>query len=153
MTHSFPTRRASDLQDAFARLAGVGRRTELAKPAAYLQRIARNLLADRARNRHARAAFVPLEDWDAEAAPEQENALVASDTLRLYEAAIAGLPERTRMVFLLQRADDLTYRQIANRIAVPLWPVAYHMTSAIAHLDRSLSEQYPTLMYTHTNPS
>src|SRR3546814_2617819 len=51
----------------------------------------------RARNRHAREAFVPLEDWDAEAAPEQENALVASDTLRLYEAAIAGLPERTRM--------------------------------------------------------
>src|SRR3546814_4840407 len=97
MTHSFPTRRASDLQDAFARLAGVGRLTELANPAAYLQRIARNLLADRARNRHAREAFVPLEDWDAEAAPEQENALVASDTLRLYEAAIAGLPERTRM--------------------------------------------------------
>src|SRR3546814_3791082 len=74
----FPYRRSSDL------------------PAAYLQRIARNLLADRARNRHAREAFVPLEDWDAEAAPEQENALVASDTLRLYEAPIAGLPERKR---------------------------------------------------------
>src|SRR3546814_16557848 len=108
MTHSFPTRRASDLQDAFARLAGVGRLTELANPPAYLQRIARNLLADRARNRHAREAFVPLEDWDAEAAPAQDNALVAGYTLRPHEEAIDVLPTSQRMGFLLQRAEPPT---------------------------------------------
>lgn len=133
---------APDLvQDAFARLAGVGRLTELANPAAYLQRIARNLLVDRARARHTHNAFVPLEEWDAETPPAQEDALFASDTLRLYEAAIAGLPERTQMVFLLQRADDLTYRQIAKRLGVTLWTVEYHMKRAITHLDRMLDEQ------------
>jgi RNA polymerase sigma-70 factor (ECF subfamily) len=132
---------APDLvQDAFARLAGVGRLSELANPAAYLQRIARNLLADRARNRHVRDAFVPLEEWDAETPPAQEDALVASDMLRLYEAAIAELPERTRMVFLLQRADDLTYRQIAKRLGVTLWTVEYHMKRAITHLDQMLDQ-------------
>ena len=132
---------APDLvQDAFARLAGVGRLTELANPAAYLQRIARNLLADRARNPHVREAFVPLEEWDAQATPKQEDALVADDMLRRYEAAIAEMPERTRMVFLLHRADDLTYRQIAKRLGVKLWTVEYHMKRALTHLDRMLDE-------------
>ena len=85
--------------------------------------------------------FVPLEAWDAETPPAQEDALVACDTLRLYEHAIAGLPERTRIVFLLHRADDLTYRQIAKRLGVTVWTVEYHMKCAIAHLDRMLDDQ------------
>lgn len=133
---------APDLvHDAFARLAGAGRFPDLDNPAAYLQRIARNLLTDRARSRPEREAFVPLEDWDAETPPAQEDALVASDTLKRYEQAIADLPDRTRMVFLLHRADDLTYRQIAKRLGVTLWTVEYHMKRAITHLDRMLDDQ------------
>lgn len=129
------------VQDAFARLAGAGRLPDLINPAAYLQRIARNLVADRARDRHAQEVFVPLEEWDAETPPTQEHALVANDMLRRYEQVIAGLPERTRMVFLLQRADDMTYRQIAKRLGVTLWTVEYHMKRAITHLDRMLDDQ------------
>src|SRR3546814_17625175 len=86
-----------------------------------------------------------ISDWSSDVCSSdlQENALVASDTLRLYEAAIAGLPERTRMVFLLQRADDLTYRQIAKRLGVTLWTVEYHMKRAITHLDRMLADKSP----------
>lgn len=133
---------APDLvHDAFARLAGIGSLAELVNPAAYLQRIARNLLVDRARRSTAPAAFVPLDDCDAETPAAQEDALEAQDLLRRYEDAIAGLPDRTRTIFLLHRADDLTYRQIARHMGVTVWTVEYHMKRAILHLAQMLDDQ------------
>lgn len=40
------------------------------------------------------------------------------DMLALYEAAVDELPPLTRLVFLLHRVDDLSYRQIADRLAI-----------------------------------
>lgn len=128
------------VHDAFARLAGVGSLGGLINPAAYLQRITRNLLVDRAR-RAAPVTLVGLEEWDAEAPAAQEEALVAEDLLQRYEDAIAGLPERTRTIFLLHRADDLTYRQIARRLGVTVWTVEYHMKRGILHLARTLDAE------------
>ncbi len=132
---------APDLvQEAFARLAAIGRFADLANPAAYLQRIARNILADRAHSHIRDTLHVELTEWDAAAAPEQEQALHVEDLLRTFEEAISALPERTRTIFLLQRADGLTYRQISARLGVSLWAVEHHMKRALAHLDRALSE-------------
>ncbi|WP_354289365.1 RNA polymerase sigma factor [Sphingomonas sp. UYEF23] len=136
------TQTAADLvHDAFARLAHSGRLPDILNPAAYLQRIARNLLVDRSRAPMARETFVPLEEWDARTSPTQEDGLLAQDLLRCYEAAIATLPERTRMVFLLHRADELTYSQIASRLEMRFCNVQYHMKQALAHLDRALDER------------
>ncbi|TPG51760.1 RNA polymerase sigma factor [Sphingomonas glacialis] len=131
---------APDLvQDAFVRFASAEHVPNLVNPAAYLQRIARNLLIDRARRAQEREVFVPLEEWDAGTPPDQEDTLVVRDALRRYEEAIAALPERTRLVFLLKRADDLTYPQIAKRLGITLWTVQYHMKRALTHLDRTLN--------------
>lgn len=128
---------ADMVQDAFTRLAGFPRLGDLANPAAYLQRIARNLVVDRARRRKTREILhVPLDDWDGEVQPVQEEAIVAKDILRLYERAMAELPERTRTIFLLQRVEGMTYRQIARKLDVTLWTVEHHMKRAIAHIDR-----------------
>lgn len=131
---------ASDLvQDAFVRFASAEQVPNLLNPAAYLQRIARNLLIDRARTPQSQHVFIPLEEWDAELPPDQEETLVARELLRRYEEAIAALPERTRMVILLHRADDLTYPQIAKRLGITFWTVQYHMKRALTHLDRMLN--------------
>lgn len=133
---------APDLvQDAFVRLATTGGVRDLANPAAYLQRIARNLLTDRSRRRAGREALqVPLADWDEAVPAAQEDELIASQTLRLYEDAIADLPEKTRTIFLMQRTQDMTYRAIADRLGVTLWTVEHHMKQALSHLDRRLGE-------------
>ncbi|MEG3178258.1 RNA polymerase sigma factor [Sphingomonas sp. RB3P16] len=131
---------APDLvQDTFVRFASAEPVPNLLNPAAYLQRIARNLLIDRARRPQSQGVFVPLEEWDAATSPDQEGALDERDTLRRYEDAIAALPERTRMVFLLHRADDLTYPQIAKRLGITFWTVQYHMKRALTHLDQTLN--------------
>lgn len=129
---------ADDLvQDVFVRLAGLPRLSDLANPAAYLQRIARNLVVDRSRRRKTRDIFyVPLDDWDGEVEATQEVTMVAEDMLKLYERAMDELPERTRTIFLLQRVEGMTYRQIARKLDVTLWTVEHHMKRAIAHIDR-----------------
>lgn len=136
---------ASDMvQDAFVRLAGAAKRAELANPAAYLQRIARNLLFDRARGRE-KAEFcrhVSLDDgWDLAVPPDQEMALEARDLLARYEAAVSGLTEKTRRVFLLHRAQGLTYKDIQLRLGISMGTVEYHMMRAIAHIDRVMGAE------------
>ncbi|NJS13645.1 MAG: hypothetical protein HC788_02295 [Sphingopyxis sp.] len=43
---------------------------------------------------------------------------MTQDMLALYEAAVDELPPLTRLVFLLHRVDDLSYGQIADRLAI-----------------------------------
>lgn len=136
---------ASDLvQDAFVRLAGAVRRADLANPAAYLQRIARNLLFDRARRREYSgfSQHVSLDDgWDLEIPPNQERALEAQDLLARYEAAVGGLTEKTRNVFLLHRVQELTYREIQQRLGISMSTVEYHMMRAIAYIDQAMGDE------------
>jgi len=133
---------ASDLvQDSFVRLVSVYN-AGLGNPAAYLQRIARNLVFDRFR-REGRSpvdADLPLHDCDVAIPPMQEEGLTARDLLRLYETAIKGLSDKTRTVFLLSRVEGLTYEAIRLRLGISMGTVEYHMMRAIAHVDRVLEE-------------
>lgn len=126
---------APDLvQEVFARAAGSRQAGALANPAAFLTRIARNLLIDRARRRQANNVILfPLDEArDEVVQPEQDIALQASDLQRAYEQAIDRLPEKTRRVFLMSRAENLTYRQISEELGITVATVEYHMMRAIA---------------------
>lgn len=124
---------AADLvQDSFLKMVAAPR-TGLANPAAYLQRIARNLLADRFRKgqRQGRRDHISLDECDVAVPPVQEE-------LYRYEQAVAGLSEKTRVVFLLQRVEGLTYEQISRKLGISISTVEYHMMRALAHIDRVL---------------
>lgn len=133
---------ASDLvQDVFVRASTVTSWSAIANPAAYLQRIARNLLVDRKRRARpmAEERVVALETMDEIAVPPDQHAcLEAQDLLETYEKALATLSEKSRIVFLLHRAEDLTYREIAERLGISISTVEYHMMRALAHIDRML---------------
>jgi DNA-directed RNA polymerase specialized sigma24 family protein len=43
---------------------------------------------------------------------------MTEDLLAVYEAAVDQLPPLTRLVFLLHRVDDLSYGDIADRLAI-----------------------------------
>lgn len=134
---------ASDLvQDAFIRLMSAYR-IGLGNPAAYLQRIARNLLFDRfRREQRARSeAAMSLDECGAAIPASQEEGLHARDLLRLYEVAIAGMSDKTRAVYRLSRVEGLSYEQIRVRLGISMRTVEYHMMRAIAHIDRILEER------------
>ena len=130
---------APDLvQEVFARAAGSSQASRLINPAAFLRRIARNLLIDRARRRAANDVIVfPLEEQrDAACPPQQEWGLEAEDLLRLYQEAVDTLPEKTRRVFLMHRVDEFSYRKIHEELGISIATVEYHMMKALAHIAR-----------------
>ena len=132
---------APDLvQEVFARAAGSKQLTSLLNPAAFLRRVARNLLIDRARRREKNnVVLFPLDEAkDAAVAPEQELELDAQDLLKVYEDAVDALPEKTRRVFLMHRVDEFSYREIHERLGISVATVEYHMMKALAHIARTV---------------
>jgi RNA polymerase sigma-70 factor (ECF subfamily) len=128
------------LQETFARFAGLSASRKLDNPGAYLQRIACNLLVDRARSPALRLAHVPLDDMELiDPGPSPLTALETKEMVARLEAALARLRPKTRQVYLLHRFEGLTYERIAAQVGISASGVEKHMSKAIAYLDRSLS--------------
>lgn len=128
---------ACDLaQDVFTRAAGSEQRNDLVNPGGFLRRIAQNLLIDRSRKlARNNAIMLPLvEAMDAPVPAEQEHELHAKDLLEAFELAVRTMPEKTRQVFLMHRIDELSYREIHERLGISMATVEYHMVKALAHL-------------------
>lgn len=134
--HAGPDDAPDLLQEVFLRAAGSDQRRRLVNPAAFLQRIARNLLINRAiSTKRNKIVLLPFrEEHDIATPPEQELEMEAADLLRLYERAIEDLSEKTRRVFLMHRVDELSYREIHQRLGISIATVEYHMMKALAHI-------------------
>jgi RNA polymerase sigma-70 factor (ECF subfamily) len=135
------TEEAGDLvQEAFARLLGAHLASGVRDPAAFLNRIIRNLLIDRSRRTSARAPHVELADSDAAVPPGQSDAIEVEQMRERYREAVAELPERMREVFILHRVDELSYREIAVRLDISIRTVEWHIAQAIVRISRGLDE-------------
>lgn len=134
---------ANDLiQDAFARLLGSHSLGRVQQPAAFLNRIVRNLLIDRSRRSAVRPPHVPLEsDFEIAVRPEQADAIEVEQMRKRYREAVEGLPERTRQVFLLHRMQGLRYKEIAARLDISVRTVEWHVAQAIVRIGRGLDRE------------
>ena len=125
------------VQDAFARLLGV--RALPREPVAFLNRIVRNLVIDRARRQAVRGPEVPLaksdEPWTQ---ATQSEAIELEQTRALYRASVDALPKRTRQVFLLHRVEGLAYKDIAILLEISVRTVEWHVAEAIVRIGRDL---------------
>lgn len=127
------------LHDAFARLLGARPLRGMREPGAFLNRIVRNLLIDRARRRSARPVHVTIDNaCDSAVPPEQEQALELEQMRRRYKQVIAALPPRMRHVFVLHRLEGLSYKEIAERLDISTRTVEWHIAEAIVRLSRGL---------------
>lgn len=61
-----------------------------------------------------------------------------SDMHDRYRKAVDGLPPKTRQVYLLSRADDLDYRQIAEQLGISIRTVEWHVAQAIVYISKSI---------------
>jgi len=140
---SFLTRRvgcpevAADIvQDTYIRLAMRGEQPQHTNPRALVFRVAANLAADHARHARVREKFDAGSIDDlvvASTAPAPDAAIAARQDDVLLKQAIAALPEKRRMVFLLRMSQELSYGQIAERLGISISAVEKHMSKAIIH--------------------
>ena len=111
----------------------------------YMMRSARNLAIDHLRSQRSRlrteAGLVP-EQWQAQAS-SLENEHLAQDELQRVEAALRGLPERTRHVFLLNRIHGQSYTEIARALGISTSAVEKHMMRALHTCKSSLDAASP----------
>ena len=131
-------------QDAFCRLfrrldSGAGA-TDVADPAAYLNRTVVNLVRDRHRRRFTADRWIVLSRRDAEqTAPTSDHVALRSDEARGLMAALHGLPHRRREAVVLRYWADLTYPQIADAMGTSLGAAKSAVSRGLDDLHRQLA--------------
>jgi RNA polymerase sigma-70 factor (ECF subfamily) len=108
----------------------------------YLFRVARNLLANRKRTQLVRPSLQfeggpdPFERLLDEISPE--DILIGQESWQLFMVALAELPERARTIFILNRFEEMTGREIAERLGVSLSLIEKEMIRSIRYLREKL---------------
>ncbi|MDQ1155150.1 RNA polymerase sigma factor [Brevundimonas sp. SORGH_AS_0993] len=140
-------RRGADVEDlvqeVFLRLT---RRTEaeaVGNWEGYVFAIANSVLADTFRREGRRIPQLgAVEPWTATLDDRSpERIYLAREEIDTVVRGLLELPEKTRFVFVLNRYEDLTYREIAGRLGLSVSAVEKHMMRALAHLTRLRDER------------
>ncbi|MCU0905252.1 MAG: RNA polymerase sigma factor [Tabrizicola sp.] len=97
---------------------------------AWLFRILRNAWIDHARRMTTQGVTVDIADAPDAAVVDGVRDMEAVLTLRKAEAAIAELPEDQREVMMLVCVDELSYREAAEVIGVPIGTVMSRLSRA-----------------------
>mgnify|MGYP003574954400 CR=1 FL=1 len=63
-----------------------------------------------------------------------EQAMALKEVNQRVEAAVKALPEACRMVFVLSRYDQLSYKEIASKLDISVKTVEGQMSKALKHL-------------------
>jgi RNA polymerase sigma-70 factor (ECF subfamily) len=136
--------RAEDLlQDVFLKLWNNRDRLDEKKSLRnYLYTIADNLALNDARHekvvaKHREGTNVPM----FTNAENPQFILEEKEWKRKLEGAIASLPEKPRVIFLMSRMEDLSYQEIADRLSISIKTVETHMVRALKDLRETLSKK------------
>lgn len=107
----------------------------------WLLRIVRNTWSDlRARSGQADRSLDDVEDRPADG-PDPEQSAIAGDRRRQVAAALAALPVDAREILVLREIEDLSYKQIAAVIDVPIGTVMSRLARARERLAVELGDR------------
>lgn len=71
------------------------------------------------------------------------NLIFTSEIKTILQQQLDKMPELTRMIFMDNRFNDMSYDQIAQKYNVPVWKVTREIQSAISSLRVSLRDYLP----------
>lgn len=132
------------VQEAFLRFRSTAADRALDEPLGYLRRIVRNLALDWTRRLSTeRRTFDDAAGHAAVAddRPSQEEALVSRDELRVVLAAMAELPERTRIALEMHRFDGFRLKEIAAHLGISVALAHALVYEGLEHCRRRLAER------------
>jgi RNA polymerase sigma-70 factor (ECF subfamily) len=131
------------VQDVFLRLSQRGNLQQIEQLGGYVFQTASSVLRDRLRKRRYRSedahcSFDPEQHGDVDFSPER--VLLGKERLERAEAILRELPERTRVIFVLRRIENMRYSEIAAQLGVSVSAVEKHMLRAVRALAAKLDD-------------
>ncbi len=121
------------VQESFTRLLRMREQKRMRSPRGLLFTMARNAAHDLFRRR-GRANLEPIEDNETlrvlEELPGTAEMVSRGQEIEILADAIEALPERCRAVFILRHFEDLSQREIAQRLGISEHTVESQLTKA-----------------------
>ena len=123
---------AADLaQDTFVSVITSGSQSDIREPRAFLATIARRVMAHYHRRQVLEDSYLQaLAEMPEQFAPSPETRLIVLEALLLIDQALDGLPPKVKEAFLLAHLAEMTYAEIAERLAVSIHSVKKYLTRA-----------------------
>lgn len=130
--------------ESFAILVRAARESVIDHPRRFLFRTAANLAVDYVRHnkvveRHLEQ-YNPHAEETLAASPEQE--VSEAEWSGLLQAALLGLPPRTRGVFILNRLHGLSYLEVGTHLGISESAVEKHISRGIQHCRNQLGKHF-----------
>jgi RNA polymerase sigma factor (sigma-70 family) len=114
------------------------------RPEALLYTAARRLAINRLKRRSisplARDAFIP--EMSASTEPGVEQQVMARQELEILEKAISELPEGCRVVLLLCKIEQLSHREISERLGIAISTIEKQHARALRLLRAALEGRF-----------
>lgn len=131
-------------QETFLRFIRTGSAKILTAPQGYLRRIATNLLRDWVDLSSTRVQKMksPLTDaMEIPADADQHRTLAAQQDLAFCEQLLMELDPLDREMFILNRVEGKTFRDIGKHTGLSEWAVKRRMQKVLAHLTARMDGQ------------
>ena len=131
---------ATDIaQDVFLRIWEKQIHIDKTRPVSLLFKIARDMFVSSFRRKKVEMNFINnLERDPQEGSPEEK--LEYKELEGRYNKALADLPEKQRIVFLMSRIENLKYYEIAERLGISVKAVEKRMKNALSFVRISIQE-------------
>lgn len=132
---------ATDItQDAFMRLWEKDFEYHPNKTKGLIYKIAREMwISRRRKSSRFQKTELSLNYVDESTQPSEE--LEYNELRRTYERVLAELPENQRDVFLMNRMEQLSYKEIAERLELSVKAIEKRMSLALAFLRKELTHE------------
>jgi RNA polymerase sigma-70 factor (ECF subfamily) len=125
-------------QEVFVRAWDKRDTIEMETVKSYLYKIANNLAINHFTSGKTRFEM-KLKDHDRQVSESPQEIMEHDEFAEKLNRTMEKLPEAQRIVFLMNRIDDLTYREIAERLAISVKAVEKRMQGALETL-RSITQ-------------
>lgn len=137
---------ATDIaQDAFMRIWEKQMEIDPKRVKGLLFKIAGDLFISQYRKKQVAANFLStFQPNNKSLTPEDE--INFQELKNAYDAALKTMPEKQRTVFLMNRIDELKYKEIADQMGLSVKAIEKRMSQALEHLKKHLKDKISGLI-------
>ncbi|MEM9160065.1 MAG: RNA polymerase sigma factor [Verrucomicrobiota bacterium] len=132
------------MQESYRRIIELKRSREIRSPKSLLFTIAKNVSNDRLRKKY-RDNAISVGEFDhisdLESGEDALEKIEKEDKVAVLEAALNSLPKRCRAVMILRTYENLSYKQIADRLGISVATVETQLARGLKKCKKYFKKQ------------